>query len=167
MYQPCHFVAQGEQRTQEENGAYVHMQNQYRKYSSCLLLNIVISPLLAIIVELYYSLDLFILVTSLYISIKAVQLLTMLGHHSSNNIPDGDHADHALGINHWNVSDTIIYKEKFKAIVTTNIIQRTQLETNARYTKAWETCHQLHSLQNFGIRSHSDQLVLVKWKTKR
>ena len=47
-------------------------------------------------------------VTSLYVSIQAVQLLPVLTHHSPNNISNWYHANHVLIINHRNVPDAFI-----------------------------------------------------------
>lgn len=48
----------------------------------------------------------------MYISIEAVQFLPMLGHNSTDNITNGDHADHAPPIYHWDVPDTVIFHHK-------------------------------------------------------
>ena len=48
------------------------------------------------------------LVTSLYISIQAVQLLPVLTNHSTDHISNGHHAQHPLSIYDWNMPDTVI-----------------------------------------------------------
>lgn len=50
------------------------------------------------------------LVTSLNVSIQAVEFLPVLGHYSTNNISDGHHSNHVLIINDRNVPDAVIYR---------------------------------------------------------
>lgn len=48
------------------------------------------------------------LIPSLYKCVEPIQLLTVLAHHCTNDISNGNHADHSLIVNHRDVPDTVI-----------------------------------------------------------
>jgi hypothetical protein len=52
------------------------------------------------------------LITSLYESIQAVKLLTVLTYNSTDDISNGHHADHSLVIYDRNVSDPVVWKKE-------------------------------------------------------